>query len=167
MGTLAFAVLGHKNPDQLGRLVDTLGAARTFVHLDARVGGRAGQRLLDAVPASSLVPRHASVWGGFGIAEAVLECATRALEDPTVTHVAALSGQDLPLVPAGYMESLLVPGRSVVRAKSLPAPFYGRRGGLWRVEDLHWSLRGRRVRVPARRLMPGGLDPFHSSTWSV
>ena len=167
MSKIGFVVLAHRNPAQLQRLSALLPGDRTFVHLDAGIESGLFARLISAASLAQLLPRHRSAWASWGIVQAIMEGFRSALAVPTVSHVAVLSGQDYPLVPISYMESLLPEGRSFMLARPLPLSFYGRRGGLDRLEYMNWSIRGRRIRLPARRRLPGGLQAHAGSPWSI
>ena len=168
LAELAFVIIAHRNPHQLGRLVATLGAERTFVHLDSGLHSVDRQQLTFAAGPAALLPSHRSAWASWGIVAGILEGFNAALADSSLTHVCVLTGQDYPLVPVAYMESLLPEDISFTRSVPLPLSFYGRDGGLDRIQGLNWRVMGgRRLHVPVRRSIPEGLVPCASSPWSI
>ena len=99
----AFLVTAHDQPLIARRLLDRLDVpwARTFVHVDRKVdirpfraGYSGGATFL---PDSRRVPVY---WGGFSIAQAMLNMIEYALEEmPDVERVVTLSGVDYPIRP--------------------------------------------------------------------
>jgi hypothetical protein len=88
----AYAILAHKNLDQLHRLVRTLdtGQASFFLHIDEKADVAPYERELDELgrmPNVELVKRYHSPWASSGIVQdqrAAMESALRAT--PRVTH---------------------------------------------------------------------------------
>jgi Core-2/I-Branching enzyme len=99
----AFLVTAHDQPLIARRLLDRLDVpwARTFVHVDRKVdirpfrAGYAGGATF--LPDSRRVPVY---WGGFSIAQAMLNMIEHALEEmPDLERVVTLSGVDYPIRP--------------------------------------------------------------------
>ena len=117
----AFLVTAHDQPLIARRLLDRLDVpwARTFVHVDRKVdirpfraGYSGGATFL---PDSRRVPVY---WGGFSIAQAMLNMIEYALEEmPDVERVVTLSGVDYPIRPlCGDRPVLRPPPRRRVHA---------------------------------------------------
>jgi hypothetical protein len=165
---VAYVVLAYKNPAQVLRLVSRLqtGNACFVVHVDRRAGAveaaiRAGAEELAGVQVVSWYRCH---WGGFALVRAALDVLAELLgRGDRFDYAVFLSGQDYPVVPAEEIEAFLAgaAGRSFMTHWRLPFPGWGPRGGLDRVEDWHLvSRRSLHVRLPWRRRIPGGLEPF-------
>jgi len=116
---LAYVILAHHQPDQLGRLVCRLddGTCAFFVHIDAKSDLGPFRRLLTAVPGCDRVRflrrREDAKWGYFGLTQAILnalrEVATAA--EP-FDYALLLSGVDYPLVPNRVIHETLAQHRS-------------------------------------------------------
>lgn len=167
----AFVILAHKRPGQVLRLIDSLGDAPTFLHVDDAARGdvfdalASGAHRRDTV---RLLPRRRTGWAGWGIPEATLS-GLGAAHAHGARHAVVLSGQDYPLVPPDAIQAFSQhnPERSFVSTWELPTPMWGRRGGMERVRYWHQPIRGRRFRLPIPRRLPSGITPFGGSAWSM
>jgi len=174
---IAYVVSAYKLPEQLVRLVRRLAApGATFaIHVDAKTDADvvdamvSGVRGVDGV---TFLPRHACYWGGFGHVRASLKGLGHVLRSGAgADYVVLLTGQDYPLEPPAEIERRLAAaeGRSFMTFWPLPHEPWAGRGGLDRIERLHW-VRGRRAHLslPLRRRLPRGLRPFGGSPyWSL
>jgi hypothetical protein len=167
----AFVILAHQRPGQVLRLIDSLGGAPTFLHVD----DAAHREVFDALAhgahrrdAVHLLPRKRTAWAGWGIPEATL-AGLRAAHVHGSRHAVVLSGQDYPLVPPDRIQefSRRNPQTSFVSNWELPTPLWGRRGGMERVRYWHQPIRGHRFRLPIPRRLPRGIAPFGGSAWSM
>jgi hypothetical protein len=98
-----FAVLAHKQPALLSRLVSRLAPYPVVVHVDAQSDHTAFDRALRGLDNVRLVPPHESVrvrWAAFSVVEATMCLYRHALRGLAPDeHIVLLSGQDYPLRP--------------------------------------------------------------------
>jgi hypothetical protein len=196
-GTLKLAciVLAHRNPRQLARFVSRLGhpAVHVYLHLDSRVPldrfqDELGRRGFEQV---TLLPRHASRWGGVEVVDATLQGLARGVSDGC-DYFLTLSGQDFPLWSVERIVDFFEAARERSYVEHFPLPdgrwrydgrlrtdFYtytvlGRRetciprgveSGLnWKGQLLNAMLRVRSILKPSRRF-PQHVRPFGGSDW--
>lgn len=182
-GRPAYILLVHHRPVQVARLVSSLTTpdARFLVHVDRRAPAGVAAALAEQLGDRddvSLMPRHACVWGGFGVVRATLD-ALAALPErhPEYTHAVLLSGQDYPLEPPAAIERRLAAlgSRSAMDIAALPSDRWSGHG-LDRVLHWHWHLalpsrvrqRPLHLRLPARRSFPEGLRPHYGlAYWAL
>lgn len=96
-GRVAYAVVVHAWPAQVGRLVSRLlgGGAAVAIHLDARASLHEFEPYVKGAVLTH--ERVAVRWAGFSLAKAMLLALEQALlADPEATHIQWLSGQDYP-----------------------------------------------------------------------
>lgn len=95
----AAVITAYKDAPTLLRLVRTLRAEgiAAFVHIDAksRLGTAEMAELRTA--ARLVVQRHRIYWGSYSHLAAIIELMRAALDDPQVTYLHILSGQDFPV----------------------------------------------------------------------
>ena len=170
---VAFLVIAHKGPAQLGRLTRRLlaGPSEVHLHVDARTADDRHAEILAALPADErlhLLDRVPTPWSGWGPVEATLRGLEAILRRPA-EHVVLMSGQDYPLRPAAAIAEFLGahPGRSFVAGWPMPSPLYGRGGGMFRLRRWHVPMRRRRVRLPFPRRYPAGVRPYGGSAFMV
>jgi hypothetical protein len=171
--SVAFLVLAHRGPQQLGRLVRRLLAPETavYLHIDRRTAPNAHAEIVAALPEHEHLHRLERIptpWSAWGPVEATL----RGLETILRTraeHVALLSGQDYPLRPASEIAAFLAAhrGRSFLATWPMPSELYGPDGGMFRLRYWHTPLRRRRFRVPIPRRYPAGVRPYGGSAFMV
>src|SRR4051794_10513627 len=101
---LAYVILAHRYPEQLGRLVSRLASgdgAAFFVHIDRKTDDavfRQFQDRLTGVPGVRFIERSPCWWGHFNIVRAVLTGIRAAVESGVeFDYLALLSGQDYPI----------------------------------------------------------------------
>jgi hypothetical protein len=170
---VAFLVIAHRGPAQLGRLSRRLlGPGTTvFLHVDARTPEPAFAAIAAALPRDprvTLLPRVPTPWSGWGPVEATLRGLAAVLESPA-QHVALMSGQDYPLRPPAAIAEFLAGhrDRSFMASWPMPSELYGRGGGMFRLRYWHVPVRRRRVRLPVPRRYPPGIRPYGGSAFMV
>lgn len=162
--TVAYLVLAHKNPSQLARLADALGAGggRVLVHVDAKTDDAPFRAALAGRPGVAFAAgRHAVHWGGFGMVRATLELCRAALAGDA-ERLVLLSGLDLPLRPVGEIESVLAADVDRIDLLRLPHAGLGDGGGLDRIRWLHAvdTMARLRLHPKALALAHARLLPF-------
>src|ERR687897_114001 len=96
---VAYVVLMHKNPSQVGRLLRRLSTDRStfLVHVDRRVGRDVYadmKRHAAPVPGVRFVRRRRCFWAGFGMVRATLGALEHVLgSGAPFDHVVLISGQ--------------------------------------------------------------------------
>lgn len=96
---LAWLILAHDHPQQLGRLLKRLAGGRCYVHVDARASAQTFAAMQAAVPAGmdvQFIARRPCYWGGFSLVSATLDLMRAALADGCA-WATLLSGADYPL----------------------------------------------------------------------
>jgi Core-2/I-Branching enzyme len=171
---IAYVISAYRRPEQLVRLVRRLAGddVRFFVHVDSKTPELVVRNMVDGLAGMetvSFLPRHACHWGGFGHVRASLKGIAAIHEssfDPDYTIL--LSGQDYPIKSNRAIRAFLAEheGRSSFMHFPLPTPHWTG-GGLPRFRD--WHLRWRRihVRIPLRRTLPLGLEPWGGSAYWI
>jgi hypothetical protein len=86
------------------------------------------------------------------------------VREPSCSHVMVLSGQDYPLATADDLRDFFAADAvsSFVAYWKLPHPIWGPSGGMDRLRWWQLPVRGRRVRLPIRRSLPDGVQPYGS-----
>jgi Core-2/I-Branching enzyme len=176
----AYAILAHKNLDQLHRLVRTLdtGQASFFLHIDKKTDIRPYRQELNdlsRMPNVEFVKRYHSPWASFGIVQAqraAMEGALRAKSQ--FTHITLLTGLDYPIKAPHEIDAFFAVHRGTSYMR-----FFGRRKKkgrrrllepphqAWRYKNWYFYFAGRRRRISSRllkkvginRRIPGGLRP--------
>jgi hypothetical protein len=171
---IAYVISAYRRPEQLVRLVHRLAGddVRFFVHVDSKTREPVFRSMIDGLASLetvSFLPRHACHWGGFGHVRASLKGIAAIVEsgfDPDYTIL--LSGQDYPIKPNRAIREFLAEreGRSSFMHFPLPAPHWTG-GGLPRFRDWHLRWRRLHVRIPLRRTIPLGLDPWGGSAYWI
>lgn len=172
---VAFLILAHRAPAQLGRLVRRLLSERTsvHVHIDRRTSPQVHGAMVDALPMDRRVVRLERIrtpWSTWGPVEATLRGLRSILDAPSPPgHIALLSGQDYPLRPASAIVDFLAAheGASFIPTWPMPSRLYDRDGGMYRVRHWHTAIGRRRVMMPVPRRYPAGLRPFGGSAFVV
>jgi hypothetical protein len=166
---VAYVLLAHQAPEQVARLVSHLAPNPVFVHVDSGVAPATFAQFeaaLSAYPNAQLIARHRSAWASWGIVQASLEGLGRALSSGKAwSHVALISGQHYPLATPGQIDEFLAPyaANSFLPNWALPAPTWGKDGGMKRVNYWHTPIKGRKLFVPIKRALPQGLKPYGGS----
>jgi hypothetical protein len=106
---LAYCILAHKNPAQVGRLLRAIAHPENicFLHYEKRAPRAEHaevERLAKEIPGVYLLPSRPVLWGRFSQVGTQLEGMRRALEcGRPWTHFITLTGQDFPLWPQARM----------------------------------------------------------------
>lgn len=113
---LSCLILAHDNAAQLLTLVGWLArhGARVLVHIDRHAAEVRDEFAGTMPPGCRLLPAersHRVRWGGYGMVAATLSLLREAADDPTLRHVALLSGAHLPVQPAERVAEFLFDGR--------------------------------------------------------
>lgn len=171
---IAYVISAYRRPEQLARLVRRLAGddTRFFVHVDAKTSEPVHHRMVEGVAdldTVSFLPRHACHWGGFGHVQASLKGIAAVVAsgiDPDYTIL--LSGQDYPIKSNAEIRAFLAErrGRSSFMHFPLPTPHW-EGGGLPRLRDWHLRWRRLHVRLPLRRRLPLGLEPWGGSAYWI
>lgn len=169
---LAYVVLMHKNPSQVGRLLRQLTTERTtfLVHVDRRAGARVYsemKRYAADIPRVHFLRRRRCFWAGFGMVRATLDALAYVVRSDTpADHVVLISGQDYPLRYGDEIESFFGehPGRSFISGRPMCEAWKGK--GLWRIDMWHRvSYNKLHLRVPWQRRIPGCVTPYGGEAW--
>jgi hypothetical protein len=172
---VAFLVIAHKGPAQLGRLTRRLlaGPSEVHLHVDARTPDDRHAQIVAALPTDErlhLLERVPTPWSGWGPVDATLRALEAILRRPAdPDHLVLMSGQDYPLRPAAAIAEFLGAhrGRSFVASWPMPSPLYGRGGGMSRLRRWHVPVGRRRLSLPLPRRYPAGVRPYGGSAFMV
>ena len=102
-----YLILAHKNPLQLGRMIERLddGASKFFIHLDAKTPIEPFAACLEGAHIRFIEPRERCVWGDFSIVRATIHLMEAASKEQGVFIL--MSGQDYPIQSQGYINAFL------------------------------------------------------------
>lgn len=102
-----YLILAHKNPLQLGRMIERLddGASKFFIHLDAKTPIESFTACLEGAHIRFIEPRERCVWGDFSIVQATIRLMEAASKEQGVFIL--MSGQDYPIQSQGYINAFL------------------------------------------------------------
>lgn len=161
---IAYLLLAHAAPAQLGALVRELAGERAafYVHVDRAARAsvfREMQRALEGIPNVRYVERQSTPWGSFALVEATLRC-MQAAEDESLgySHAVLLSERDFPIRPRAEIEAFLAAHADSTFMEWHDMPFWLDSHHRLR----HWHLRRRHLHIwiPARRRIPAVVDPI-------
>lgn len=175
MSGVAFLIMAHRGPDQIGRLVDRLLAPTTtvYLHIDAKTAPEQHATIVAALPHDERVrhlDRMSTPWASWNHVQATLNGLRTILAAPDAPdHIVLLSGQDYPLRPAAEIAAFLGEHRGHTFSATWPMPsdLYGRDGGMYRIRYWHTPVRRRRFRIPIPRRYPAGVRPFGGSAFMM
>lgn len=161
---IAYLILAHAHPQQLGRLTARLAApsARFYLHIDANTPAEtfaAMQAEVDGCGAPAVwVERQACRWGGFSLVDATLRLMQAALADGC-DWLILLSGQDYPLQANAVIEERLAhSGKAGFIDLRDPADFDVRyRHEAWHFERFNGKPLGKLLQKAQRGLNGIGL----------
>ena len=174
---VAYLILAHRNPRQLAVLVAALpSTSPVLIHFDRRADGNAYQQavqLLEGRPQLRFVRRHDCRWGAFGIVQATVGLIDELLASGMAFDYASLiSGSDYPIKSNREIASFLRRhwGQEFIESFSLLQPNrWSTHGGYFKAPEKalcrHLRFRSRVLRLPWRRRMPLGLQPYGGSQW--
>ena len=168
---VAYVVLTHRNPRQVGRLLWRLSTDRSrfLVHVDRRAGRAVDadmRRHAAAVPRVQFLRRRRCFWAGFGMVRATLGAFDHVVrQELPVDHIVLVSGQDYPLRPAEEIERFL--GADLSRSFMSAGPVLDVwPDGHWRIDMWHLvSYQNLHLTVPWERRIPGELAPYGGEAW--
>ena len=102
-----YLILAHKNPLQLGRMIERLddGASKFFIHLDAKTPIEPFAACLEGAHIRFIEPRERCVWGDFSIVQATIRLMEAASNEQGLFIL--MSGQDYPIQSQGYINDFL------------------------------------------------------------
>jgi hypothetical protein len=153
--------MAHKNPEQLGHLIQFLNCkdSAIYLHLDKR------SRISDFKDVISklskhvnltLLPRVDTYWRGPGIVTATLNGLDKVLKDKIFNRIVLLSGQDYPIKSSGFICDFFSKnfGNNFISSFKLPYSEWNE-GGLTRINNYHFRLFGRTY------IYPPVSDPVH------
>ena len=102
-----YLILAHKNPLQLGRMIERLddGASKFFIHLDAKTPIEPFAACLGGGHIRFIEPRERCVWGDFSIVRATIHLMEAASKEQGIFIL--MSGQDYPIQSQGYINAFL------------------------------------------------------------
>jgi hypothetical protein len=173
---LAYILSAYKHPRQVCRLIDRLNAPANafFVHVDKKADDRVYseiKRNVGRYPNVCLLKRRRCEWGGFGHVAATLEGIREIVRRRVdFDYAILLTGQDYPIKPIRDIELFLAlnKGTPFLEFFPLPTPEWcnrGKTGGMDRIEEWHWRVLGREIRLPLKRSFPRGYKPFGGSSY--
>jgi Core-2/I-Branching enzyme len=175
---VAYLIMGHRDPDQILRLIDVLRDSGAFfvIHIDKRAAADVFAPLKDyaaAHPEVFLARRIRCYWGGFGIAQAMIECLqTAARSGRPFDYAILLSAQDYPIKSAAQIEDFLTKneGAEFIESFSLAKPnrwtsHSGYFQAMNRVRYWTFFIRSRTFHLPIARKFPFGWEPYGGSQW--
>ena len=102
-----YLILAHKNPLQLGRMIERLddGASKFFIHLDAKTPIEPFAACLEGAHIRFIDKRERCVWGDFSIVQATIRLMEAASKEQGIFIL--MSGQDYPIQSQGYINDFL------------------------------------------------------------
>lgn len=175
---VAYLIMGHRDPDQILRLIHALRDSGAFfvIHIDERAPDHVFAPLKEYAashPEVILTPRIRCYWGGFGIANAMIECvrvAARALH--AFDYAILLSAQDYPIKSAVQIDEFLTRNKGSEFIESFPlakpnrwTSHSGYYQAMNRVKYWTFFLRSRTFHLPIARKFPFGWEPYGGSQW--
>lgn len=169
---LAYIISAYKYPNLLARLIQQLHTPNSsfFVHVDKNSDDRIYDRMVRGIaglPRVDFLERHACNWGGFGHVEATLK-AIGAIAETSVPfdYAVLLTGQDYPIKSNVYIQKFFESAESRAFIDHFPLPSeHWEKGGLERVRWWHFRVLGRHLRLPAKRVIPNGFQPYGGSSY--
>lgn len=194
---IAFLILAHKNPKQLGDLVRRLDSSSSlfFIHIDVKVDITPFEKEIEKLQNVFWVKREDGRWGEFGIVKATINALIKAQDfSNDISHYILLSGQDYPLKnineivqffkkneKTSFIEHTPLPIQRLNysgydRIKAYSISFYNKRHT---AIPLSWkpkfNLKGRLLNYflllfflpKGKRKHPKGIKPFYGSQWWI
>jgi Core-2/I-Branching enzyme len=176
--SVAYLIMGHRDPGQILRLMHALRDSGAFfvIHIDRRAGDDVFSPLSDYAathPEVFLTRRVRCYWGGFGIAQAMIECVkTTAQAGRDFDYAILLSAQDYPIKSAAQIEEFLAKNNGSEFIESFPLAKPNRwtnHGGAFqamnRVQYWTFFVRSRPFHLRIARKFPFGWEPYGGSQW--
>ncbi|QLG87207.1 hypothetical protein HQ393_02500 [Chitinibacter bivalviorum] len=161
MISLAYLILAHAHPKQIGRLVQRLHAdhVRFYLHIDANTPNEVYQAIEAAMPAQAnvtFIQRRACRWGGFSLVAASLDL-LRAAQVDGFDWAILLSGQDYPLKSNSFIADYLANTSAKGFIESKPDFDVRYRYQAWHWERINGKPLGKLVQKIQRGLNACGL----------
>ena len=158
---IAYLILCHAHPEQLGRLCQQLDQndACLYIHVDANTSATQFAQMQAVVPAGArFITREHCRWGGFSLVSASLQLIRAALADEC-DYMVLLSAQDYPLKTAGQIAKKLEQASGYIEFRRQPDPEFDIR---YRYQNYHpellkGTLAGRLLQKIQRPLHRAGL----------
>jgi len=175
---IAYLILAHHAPEQLQRLIRTLpDDSPILIHFDRRAHPSLYGRAVELLGhRATFVKREVCRWGAFGIVQATLNLIDEIVGSGVDYDYASLiSGADYPVKSnqeiAGFLQANV--GSEFIESFSMLQPNrWSAQGGYYKTPERvlcrHFRFRSRPelvFRLPGRRKMPAGLQPFGGSQW--
>jgi|SRR5579862_274687 len=175
---VAYLIMGHRDPDQILRLMHTLRDSAAFfvIHIDKRAADEVFTPLKEYAtthPEIFLTRRIRCYWGGFGIAHAMIECVQTAAQSARpFDYAILLSAQDYPIKSAAQIEDFLTKNQGSEFIESFPLAKPNRwtnHGGYYQAMNRvrYWTffIRSRPFHLRIARKFPFGWEPHGGSQW--
>lgn len=113
MDKIAILILGHKNPNQLSKLVSSLANSHFdfYIHIDKKVDILPFQKSLENLKDmnfSFVKDRIKTYFFDFSLVEATCKCAAMAYKSGNYKYYILLSGQDYPIKSKDYIYGYLI-----------------------------------------------------------
>jgi len=175
---IAYLIMGHRHPDHILKLIGSLRDSTSFfvIHIDKRASDSVYAPLRDYAardPDVFLAERIRCYWGGFGIANATIECMKMAVKtNRDFDYAILLSGQDYPIKGTGQIAEFFEKnkGKEFIEFFPLAKPnrwsdFAGYYQAMKRVQYWTFYIRSRTIHVGLRRKFPLGWEPHGGSQW--
>jgi hypothetical protein len=143
-----------------------------YLHVDARADSgtwEAFRALAARSEGVQLLERVRTGWASWGLVSAALVGIAQSAASPS-SHVVVLSGQDYLLRPVAEISAYFRerPLTSWIPSEPIPVTYISDKdGGRSRVTYWHFPVRGRRLRLPARRRAPQGVVPRYGQAQCV
>jgi hypothetical protein len=187
MVRLAFVLLAHGDPVDVGRLIRALAGAghHVVVHYDLKAPAANFARLMSEfgdVPAVRFAGRVTVAWGEWSVVQATLNCLT-AIQDAgwEPDYVYLVSGMDYPIRPSEHLLAFLDRNRGDEFIETIPADTekWVKTGPQRERYLYHWPFNWRENKLITEllydvqkwmgvtRAFPDGLIPFMGSQWWV
>lgn len=169
---IAYIISAYRYPHLLVRLVRRLHTPHTsfVIHVDkksAETVHRCIKEGLVGMPAVHFLDSHVCYWGGFGHVRATL----KAIEHIVVRKIPCdfavlLTGQDYPVKSNADIGAFFATNQSVGFINYYPLPKEDwELGGVERVRSWHFRPFGWHIRIPGKRSVPNGLQPYGGSSY--
>ena len=175
---VAYLIMGHRDPDQIVRLMDALRGSSAFfvIHIDKRAPDSVFAPLKEYAashPEIFLTRRIRCYWGGFGIAQAMIECVQAAARSGRpFDYAILLSAQDYPIKTEAHIEEFLTRNKGSEFIESFPlaqpnrwTTHSGAFQAMNRVRYWTFFIRSRTYHLPIKRKFPFGWEPYGGSQW--
>jgi len=166
----AVVILAHAYPQHLHRLVAALQPLPVFLHVDAATPDEVLAAMLFRLPETvQLLPRLATGWASYRLAEAELSGYRAALAQTDADHLVLCTGSDYPLASADQIVATLegYAGLSWAEIDGLPIKDWGPLRGYDRFLWRNRVRERRREWSPIPRPWPKGLRPAGGSQLKI